>query len=652
MLNKFICAFTASILLTTPVLADNFAFAVPGEPGLQLSISGYDAAGSPMFFSRSDQVETYMGAPHYIVRVDEVIFANKTLARWCVVGLAGRNVELCDTNPHETRGTYLFAATTPEPEQPDEPETADSTLACAAAALQAAGYLAPGQDIDPAEAIRRAALRFAAVQKDDPKLPELGDDTLEQWCDRFAAVEKAGITPLPPLLGELNFGPDVSVPLARETAAALLQADRVLDIVVGYRLKEPPAIYISADAGWMTDGYAERTPLQPGERQQREAQFAACNGGEANFRVMFMCTESKVFSEDWFGVGARTQHAFALVHELFHVVQNELIGPAAGGCCNETQSLSRIGPTWLVEGGAEYVAFHLLAASGWKNLGKEMQHQAAEAEKSGLTASDVELRGAYYANGDASFVGLAATYELLGTTGPQALPRFWAALGKGNDWQTAFEAAFGITAQSFYEAGDRRVADAVSPGEMVQCLQGALNHLGFDAGPVDGDLGRGTRAALEAYAAKHASVFARYQLDSDERAGPVCLYLARQHGLDDASGGIAERLGRQATFALAFGADPEAVGSMAVRDYGGNTLTETDVLATIKRASDGAMIRSVRLPYLLAKDGVEACMRTADGWIIKGNDGKNYKASCDRIDPVFGTRGIVIDYRIERGEPG
>ena len=91
---------------------------------------------------------------------------------------------------------------------------------------------------------------------------------------------------------------------------------------------------------------------------------------------------------------------------------------------------------------------------------------------------------------------------------------------------------------------------------------------------------------------------------------------------------------------------------MAIRDYGGNILTETDVLATLKRSSDGTLIKGVRLPYLLVKDGVEACMRTADGWVIKGNDGKNYRASCDRIDPVFGTRGMGIDYNVERGEPG
>ncbi len=494
-------------------------------------------------------------------------------------------------------------------------------------------------------------MRFTAIQKNDPKLPELSDETLDKWCEGFAAIEKKGITPLPALLGELNFGPDVSTALARETAASLLQADRFLEIAVGYRPPVAPAIYISADASWMTDGYAERTPLRDSERADREAQFAACNGGEANYRMMFMCTKSKVFSEDWFGVGSETQHAFALVHELFHVIQNELVGPAGNGCCNEQQSLERLGPTWLIEGGAEYVAFQLLNSYGWKGLAKEMEHQESEARKSGLSASDVELRGPYYSNSDANYVGLAAAYELAGTMGAQVMPRFWLELGQRRDWKAAFEAAFGITPASFYEAGDKRVAEAVTPGEMVQCVQGALNHLGFDAGPVDGQLGRGTRAALTAYGAKHGALEGR-KMDRPEDAGPVCLYMAREHGLDDAPAGIAARLARQANFTFFAGAPPEAVRAVAIRDYGGNVLVGTEVMAMLQRPGQNTAIKFVKLPYTAVRDGSEMCLFMADGWVVKDSKGKGFKISCDRIDPSLATGGIGFNYTVDRGEPG
>lgn len=640
-------------LWASAAFAGNFAFAVPGDPGLRLTISGYTAAGEPVFSAKSNAVETYRGAPHYIVRVDDAILARQPLGKWCVTGLSGGNEELCDENPRETRGTYLFAGRVPQPEpEPAKPEdTGFQVLVCAADRLARAGYLSPSSKIAPEENIRRAALRFVAVQKDDPGLPQLGEAALEQWCERFDAVEASGVTPLPPLLSKLNFGPDVSVKLARETTAALLGAESFLDIATGLRLKQVPALFISADPAWMTDGYAEETSLPASERANREAQFAACNGGEANYGMMFMCTAAKVFNEDWYGLGLPTQRAYAMVHELFHVVQNELVGPAGNGCCNEAQSLEHLGPSWLVEGGAEYVAFQLLAASGWKNYDREMKHQDRLAADSGVTARQAETRGAYYSNPLAPAVGLVGTYELVGTMGPQVLPRFWQAIGAGEPWENAFEKSFGITVASFYAEGDRRVAEPVTTTQMVACVQGALNSLGFDAGPVDGALGRGTSAAFAAYVEKNdPPLWQGRPLDTATKAGAACLFLARAHGLDDASTAIAVRLARQATFAMTFGAEPEAVKSMAIRDYGQNVVVETDILPMTRRTGDSRSLRSVRIPYTLARDGIEACVFFADGWEVQGADGKGYKGSCDKVDPVQGTLGVLINYTVAPGK--
>lgn len=633
----------------------NFEFVVPGQSGLRLVITGFDQNGARLFREIATDPEQRGGTTYYVIRVDEQIIFNNQLAKWCVTDFRkkwnllpqGLN-ELCDENPRDNRGSFAFVPTFSEP-APAEPEVASyDTLVCAAEALQRTGFLSARNSVPQEEAIRRAAARFTAVQKNDPKLPELSDKTLDKWCERFAAIEKKGVTPLPALLAELNFGPDVSVPLARETAAALLQADRFLEFAVGYRPPVPPAIYISADASWMTDGYAERTPLRESDRADREAQFAACNGGEANYRMMFMCTKSKVFSEDWFGVGAQIQHAYALVHELFHVIQNELVGPAGNGCCNEQQSLERIGPTWLIEGGAEYVAFQLLSSYGWKGFAKEMQHQATEARKSGLRAADVELRGPYYSDSDANYVGLAAAHEVAGTLGAQVMPRFWLELGQQHDWKAAFEAAFGITPASFYEAGDRRVAEVVTPGEMVKCLQGALNHLGFDAGPVDGQLGRSTRTALATYAAKHDAL-KEWELNRPEDSGPVCLYLARETQLDDASEALAERLARQSAVTFFVGADPEGVAAIMIRDYGGNILVATDILPMVQRPTENTPIKFVKLPYAVVRNGSEVCLTAAEGWVVKDKDGKTFRASCGRLDPALAVKGLGFIYKVERG---
>jgi hypothetical protein len=654
LLSALLCLFAAPALA-----AGNFEFDVPAPPGLQLTISGYAADGTRTFSVPISGMQQRGGKSVYVTVVDEqIIFANHP-ARLCVSDPSGTwdalppgKTELCDEHPSEVRGTYTFVPTV-EQVASDAPAPLTTTLGCASDLLVAAGYLETDTRVGADEAVRRAAIRFSAVQARDPKLPKLEKGTLEAWCKRFAALPGSSIASLPPLLRMLNFGPDVSVGIARDTAAGLLEAAAYIETATGYRLGAAPAIFVSADPDWMTDAFVAETNLPPNRWPDRRAQFAACNGGEANYRMLFMCSKSRVFSEDWYGAGLKAQRAYALTHELFHVVQNEIVGRQPDACCDDAQWVARMGPVWLVEGSAEYVAFRLLADSGRMNLKKEMANQASNARKSKLTASQVESRAAFYGNGRAASVGMVAVENLLGTIGLQALPRYWLGLASDVTRQHAFEDAFGITRQSFYDAGDRRVAEEVTPKEMVACVQGELKQVGAYSGAIDGSLGPATRAAFAAYAKKHTGPELQgWMLKQPLDTGFVCLDLMDIPGLDDATAAIAERLTRQATFAMIFVADPAAVGSMALLDFGHNPVVETAILTrTARQKTSGQIFKTVRLPYTVARDSTQACMFATEGWSIRGGDGKRYRGSCDPIAPALGARELVMTYTVEHAPP-
>lgn len=117
-------------------IADNFVFAVPGEPGVTLRFNGYDTEGKQIFAGLSSAPEQFSGELHYVVRVDGKVLANGALAKWCVTDAflkweptkALNTKVLCDESPVEVGGAYTFDAAelmpTSATESNDTPQTA------------------------------------------------------------------------------------------------------------------------------------------------------------------------------------------------------------------------------------------------------------------------------------------------------------------------------------------------------------------------------------------------------------------------------------------------------------------------------------------------------------------------------------------------
>src|SRR5690606_23138879 len=154
-----------------------------------------------------------------------------------------------------------------------------------------------------------------------------------------------------------RFGSDVDASMASDTRAGIEAVDAYFETSFGSALKTPGTIYVSSDAEWLADNYVAHLKAGQGIRRGKVEWFTGCHGGEAGYGLIYMKAKSEVFSGDGFGSSRAAQRSFALAHEYFHMLQYERAVGSLDGCCSGINTLKTVGPQWLVEGAAEYVAF-------------------------------------------------------------------------------------------------------------------------------------------------------------------------------------------------------------------------------------------------------------------------------------------------------
>jgi peptidoglycan hydrolase-like protein with peptidoglycan-binding domain len=476
MSQSFVLAATALVamcLVSPAVAAGNFEFVVPGEAGLKLKITGYRPDGSEMFAATSDQLEMRDGKGAYIVRIDETMLKDG-VARWCAEDETGSWSALkdhagatmvCDDKPSETRGSYMFkpgTVVTAAAEQPSQAPTVAAMTSAEATTCVQAGLNSLGYDAGPADGHMGkrtfgAAAQFAARQA-GAGYPELTDQSGAEWCTRLTASIADGSAAGPADdVARLRFGPDVDSGVIRDVQAGMDDIAAYFTAEFGDALKTPGTIYVSADAKWLTDAYVAHLNVGQGIRAGKMQHFSGCHGGEAGYGFMFMCSKSDVFDGDWFGSGRQAQRTFAMAHEYFHMLQYERAVGSLENCCSGINTLKMLGPQWLVEGAAEYVAFRLLGDSKRMNFKREIEWHTQKAAEVGSTLEAMQTREGYYAEPRASSAGMIAAHLLAERAGFASLGQFYAEIGSGKDWTTAFEAAFGLSPAGFAEAYEAHI---------------------------------------------------------------------------------------------------------------------------------------------------------------------------------------------------
>lgn len=391
------------------------------------------------------------------------------LTRWCVEVLGGTwslladkggATGLCDDEPSETRGRYSFKPTSllGAAEQVVDRAIPEMSVAdasgCVQENLNLLGFDAGPVDGQMGRRTFDAAVAFATLQDGDA-YPELSNESAGQWCARMLAAIESDVARGPTDdLARFRFGPDIDVAIARDTRAGIIAVDAYFTKVFGSALAAPGTIYVSSDADWLADAYVAHLKADQGIRRGKVDWFSGCHGGEAGYGFMFMCANSDVFSGDWFGAGVPAQRSFALAHEYFHMLQYERAVGSLDGCCSGVNTLEMLGPQWLVEGAAEYVAFRILGDSGVMDLQRELDWHTQKAEEVATPLEKMQTREGYYAEERASSSGMIAAHFLAESSGLASLAQFYDEIGAGKNWEAAFQDAFGVTPAEFYASYD------------------------------------------------------------------------------------------------------------------------------------------------------------------------------------------------------
>lgn len=126
------------------------------------------------------------------------------------------------------------------------------------------------------------------------------------------------------------------------------------------------------------------------------------------------------------------------------------MGERGKDCCTDSNAMSIFGPQWLVEGSAEYLSYALLEDFRVLQLDRVIPEFAARVPD-GINLADLETRRGFREN-QGWDVGIVATHALLEESGLPSLVAFWKEIGEGTDMREAFEIAFGMSTETFYES--------------------------------------------------------------------------------------------------------------------------------------------------------------------------------------------------------
>ena len=154
-------------------------------------------------------------------------------------------------------------------------------------------------------------------------------------------------------------------------------------------------------------------------------------------------------SNEWYQNTEPKYRTKVIAHEFIHTYQNELseLSPAS-----ESHEVPEAGPRWLKEGIAEYFAYKSLSEGGILPYESERNSRILiDAKRIDKPLSEMGKQEGYRGVGGVYNHFLIAAELLAKNSGESNLLEYHALQDSKTTWQEAFEKAFGMTVDKFYE---------------------------------------------------------------------------------------------------------------------------------------------------------------------------------------------------------
>lgn len=223
---------------------------------------------------------------------------------------------------------------------------------------------------------------------------------------------------------------------------AIRTAEKIHLDTFGFDFSSNVRAVISADPDFLAREY---TKHQGGNFAQKRKAFANWITGEATWRGVYVNVSQR-------GYNTRADTTLAVNrqrmynHELFHIMQYELIGSRAKKCCPPNSS-REVGPIWMMEGSASYFP-RVLERRGLQNY---LQFSRKKLRNlGGKTLAVLETRNGMNSVKNSYEIGAYAVYLLVEDYGTASVIGFYQGLRRSSDWKKVFNENFGEPVDQFY----------------------------------------------------------------------------------------------------------------------------------------------------------------------------------------------------------
>ncbi len=141
-----------------------------------------------------------------------------------------------------------------------------------------------------------------------------------------------------------------------------------------------------------------------------------------------------------------------LIHELFHVFQFLAVGKEKEYQATHTPptQVRVYGPAWLGEGSAQWVSYRVVAAEMQLPFEKVVTILEGMTKADPVALNQMETPVGFRSGLHPWGTSLLAVEFLLKGRSPALIIEYYSAIGRGQTWQTAFAATFGISISEFY----------------------------------------------------------------------------------------------------------------------------------------------------------------------------------------------------------